>query len=123
MRRLSTELASNPCTPGAAATTLPGSGIWRLPRTSSVHLDAFGRTRSYRRDDNLSDRTQNPRYLAPCPNRSRALRLITAETRMIPGGSVDPKTTIPQNCLFDEFRRVAAPSAPIRNWNALSEDN
>jgi len=32
MRRLSTELASNPCTPGGAATTLPGSGIWRLPR-------------------------------------------------------------------------------------------
>src|SRR5258705_6446118 len=32
MRRLSTELASNPCTPGGEAKTLPGSGIWRLPR-------------------------------------------------------------------------------------------
>src|ERR1700730_3472697 len=90
MRRLSTELASNPCTPGGAATTLPGSGIWRLPRTSSARLDAFGGqgwTRRDRRDDRLSDRTQDPRYLAPCPKESRALRLITAETRMISGGS------------------------------------
>src|SRR6476661_281016 len=41
---------------------------------SSVRFDAFRRTRSYRRDDRLSDRTQNPRYLTACPNGSRALR-------------------------------------------------
>jgi integrase len=31
MRRLSTELVSNPCTPGGAATTLPGSGTLSAP--------------------------------------------------------------------------------------------
>src|SRR5207247_9759310 len=41
MRRLSTELASNPCTPGGAATTLPGSCIWRLPREHEPAVVGF----------------------------------------------------------------------------------
>jgi Ku70/Ku80 beta-barrel domain len=83
MRRLSTELASNPWTTGGAATTLPGSGIWRLPCICSVRLNALGRTRSNRRDARLSDPSAERTVPAPSPNGSRAFRLITAKTRMI----------------------------------------
>src|SRR3974390_1692124 len=38
MPRLSTELASNPCTPGGAATIFPGSGILRLQHSCAKAL-------------------------------------------------------------------------------------
>src|SRR5262245_10547504 len=60
MWRLSTELASNPCTPGGAATTLPESGILSSPVNMFVRL---GRT--------WSDKAQSD------PRRQKQIRKAT----------------------------------------------
>jgi hypothetical protein len=70
---LSTELASKPCTPGGAATTLPGSGISR-PRCSVRLTLSVGQ--GVGGNDRLSDPSAEAGYLVTRPSGSRELEKV-----------------------------------------------